>query len=163
MATPEETPPAMDLTEVTATNDLPSTPGEPTLIDITRKCRYSVIVSVPPSTEPWKTFSDLLKKFLKSLQEQTTKKLHIAPWDPELGKVADNIKKPSDFPEGLARNRKTYATYCSGYPNPQRGKLSRVYLKVRFVTSSPQDLPFELEKMGQELSEGIQEEMPIQI
>jgi hypothetical protein len=102
-----------------------------------------------------------LKKLLKSLQEQSTKKLHIAPWDPELGEVAENIKKPSDFPEGSAKNRKTYATYFSGYPNPQRGKLSRVYLKMRFTTSSPQELPFELEKLGQELSEGIQEEMPV--
>jgi hypothetical protein len=31
------------------------------------------------------------------------------------------------------------------------------------VTSSPQDLPFDLDKIGQQLSEGIQEEMPTQL
>jgi hypothetical protein len=89
--------------------------------------------------------------------------VHIAQWDPDLGEQVDNIKKPSDLPEGSAKNRSMYFTYFSGYPYPPRGKLSRVYLKVRFVTSSPQDLPFDLDKIGQELSEGIQEEMPVQL
>jgi hypothetical protein len=94
--------------------------------------------------------------------KQTTNKVHIAQWDPDLREHVDPIKKPSDLPEGSAKNRSKYSTYFSGYPNPPRRKLSRVYLKVRFVTSSPQELPFDLDKIGQELSEGIQEEMPIQ-
>jgi hypothetical protein len=139
----------------------PPMPGDPIPIDNDCDCRYSVILSIPPSTEPWKVFTDLLKNFLKSIQEQTTKKLHITPWDPELAKDTPLVKKTSDFPEGSAKNRKKYATYFSGYPNPKRGKPSKVYLKVRFVTKVPADLPSPLTQLGQELSEGIAEEMTV--
>jgi hypothetical protein len=98
MDTPEET----DAADDTMMADIPTTPGEPETIDIQRECRYSVIVSVPPSTKPWKAFSDLLRKFLKIYSRTDHKKLHIAPWDPELAEVG---------------NRKKYATYFSGYPN----------------------------------------------
>jgi hypothetical protein len=127
------------------------------------ECRYSVIVSVPASTEPWKAFTDLLEQFLKSIQEQTTKKLFITPWDQELAESKNLIKKPNDFPEGSAKKWKMYATYFSGYPNPKRGKPSKVYLKVRFVTNAPQDMPFNLENMGQELSKSLAEEMTVSL
>jgi hypothetical protein len=54
-----------------------------------------------------------------------------------------------------------YVNYFSSYPNPKRGKPSKIYLQVRFVTNAPQDMPFELENMGQELPECIQEEMTV--
>jgi hypothetical protein len=115
--TPTETPPTMNA--IADSVPPPSVPGEPSQINIKRECtRYSVIVSVPPSTEPWKTFADLVKQFLKSIQEQTTNKVHIAQWDPDLGEHDDPIKKPSDLPEGSAKNRSKFSTYFSGYPNP---------------------------------------------
>jgi hypothetical protein len=99
MATPD------DNMDVEADPDAPPpTPGDPIPIDNDRDCRYSVILSIPPSTEPWKVFTDLLKNFLKSIQEQTTKKLHIALWDPELAEDTPLIKKPSEFPEDSAKN-----------------------------------------------------------
>jgi hypothetical protein len=147
----------------TATETIPpsTTPEDPVAIDIQRECRYQIIISVPASTEPWKDFTDLLKKFLKSLQDQTTKKLFIASWDPDLASPEPLIKKATDFPEGSAKKRMKYVNYFSGYPNPKRGKPSNIYLQVRFVTNAPQDMPFELENMGHELSECIQEEMRV--
>jgi hypothetical protein len=96
-----------------------STIDSPQTIDTKRACRYLVIVTVPPSTEPWKAFTDLLKKFLQYIQDQTTKKLHIATWDKKL-EALSLIKEPRDFPDGTAKNRNTYATYFSGYPNPRK-------------------------------------------
>jgi hypothetical protein len=114
----------------------------------------------PSRHRPLKVFTDLRKKFLQHIQDQTTKKLHIAPWDPDL-ESASLIKKPKDFPDGTVKNQTKYATCFSGYPNPRRNKESKVYLKIRFVTTDPQDMPFELEAMGQELSESITEDMSI--
>jgi hypothetical protein len=164
VTTPDEMASPDKMEEESTTPTTPprlSTIDSPQTIDTKKACRYLVIVTVPPcSTEPWKAFTDLLKKFLQYIQDQTTKKLHIATWDKEL-EAASLIRKPRDFPDGTAKNRNTYVTYFSGYPNPQKGKESKVYLKMHFVTTSPQDMPFELEKMGQELSESIAEEMPI--
>jgi hypothetical protein len=157
MATPD------DMEEDTAPGDPAPTPEEPTPTDNNRDCRYSVILYIPPSTELWKVFTDLLKQFLKSLQEQTSKKLHIVPWDPKLAEDTHLIKKPSDFPEGSAKNRKKSVTYFSGYLNPKRGKPSKVYLKVRFVTKAPNDVPFPLTQLGQELLESIKEEMTVSL
>jgi hypothetical protein len=101
------TPEAMEEDNATeATTPTIPNPEDPDVIDTQLECRYSVIVSVPASTEPWKAFTDLLKKFLKSIQDQTTKKLFIAPWDQELAESESLIKKPNDFPEGSAKNRK---------------------------------------------------------
>jgi hypothetical protein len=160
MGTPEK----MD--ESSTAPNTPTTPTSPVpvvtppIIDTKKECRYLAIVTVPPSTDPWKVFTDLLKMFLQHIQDQTTKKLHIAPWDPDLDN-ASLIKKPKDFPDGTVKNRPKYATYFSGYPNPPRKKESKVYLKIRFVTTAPQDMTFELEAMGQELSESIAEDMSI--
>jgi serine-aspartate repeat-containing protein C/D/E len=52
--------------------------NEPTLVDIHRDCRYNTIMTVPPSTDPWKAFAELLKKFLKLIQEQVSDKIHIS-------------------------------------------------------------------------------------
>jgi hypothetical protein len=91
------------------------------------------------------------------------KTTHRTMGPPELAEDTPLIKKPSDFPEGSAKNQKKYATYFSGYPNPKRGKPSKVYLKVRFVTKAPTDIPFPLTQLGQELSEGIAEEMTVSL
>jgi hypothetical protein len=81
MGTPEK----MDeSTENPTTPTTPTPVDTPPIIDSKRECRYLVIVTVPPFTKPWKAFTDLLKKFLEYIQDQTTKKLYIAPWDPEL-------------------------------------------------------------------------------
>jgi hypothetical protein len=89
---------------------------------------------VPPSTEPWKILAELLRKFLKLIQDQASNKIYITTWDEELTDTEKVIKKPANFPDGLPKNRKHYANYFSGYPNPKKGKVSRVYLKVRFIT-----------------------------
>jgi hypothetical protein len=51
--------------------------------------------------------------------------------------------------------------YFSGYPNPKKGKISKVYLKVRFVTNELDKPPFDLERLGQELSESVKDEMAV--
>ena len=132
----------------------PSTPinlTEPTPIDINKECRYSVTISIQPSPEPWKAFHTTLQQLLKLIQEQVHTKIHIATWDPELDETEKIIKTPNDFPEGAAKNRKHFANYFSGYPNPKRNKASKIYLKVRFTTPEPEKLPFTLANMGQEL------------
>jgi tRNA G10 N-methylase Trm11 len=86
VTTPEEmgTPDKME--EDTAKTEDPPTPPPietPPIINSKRECRYLVIVTAPPSTEPWKAFTDLLKKFLQYIHDQTTKQIYIATWDPE--------------------------------------------------------------------------------
>jgi hypothetical protein len=146
--------------EMTSPPPSPTTLEEPTATDITKECRYSVTITIPPSTEPWKAFTDTLKKFLKLIHEQVHNKIYIATWDPEFEDTEKIIKKPGDFPEGAAKNRKHYANYFSGYPNPKKNKSSRIYLKVRFLAPEPDLLPFNLAEMGQELSDSIAEEIP---
>jgi hypothetical protein len=55
-------------------------------------------------------------------------------------------------------------SYFSGYLNLRKGKASKVFLKVQFITPTLDKLPFFdlVEKMGQELSEkSVSDEMPI--
>jgi hypothetical protein len=92
---------------------------------------------------------------MKLIHDQASNKIHISTWDPELEETEKRIKKSKHFPEGLPKNRKHFANYFSSYPNPKKGKTSKVYLKVRFVTSEPDKLPFNLAQMGQELSESV--------
>jgi hypothetical protein len=119
-----------------------------------------VTVTVPPSTEPWKAFQEILKKFLKLIQERVSKDIFIATWDKESDELEKTIKKPRDLPEGAAKNQKHFANYFSGYLNPRKGKESKLYLKVRFITAHPNKLDIALDDFGQELSESITEENP---
>jgi hypothetical protein len=59
-----------------------------------------VAVTVPPSTEPWKTFQEILKNFLKLIQEQVSKDICITTWDQEQAELEKIIKKPKDPPIG---------------------------------------------------------------
>jgi hypothetical protein len=69
---------------------------------------------------------------------------------------------PKDFPDGLAKNCKSYSTYFSGHPNPKQGKTSKVCLKAKSSrTNQKQPLSFELEQMGQELAESGSDEMTV--
>jgi hypothetical protein len=63
-----------------------------------------VTVTFPPSTEPWKAFQEILKKFLKLIQDQVSKDIFIATWDKESDELEKIIKKPRDLPEGAAKN-----------------------------------------------------------
>jgi hypothetical protein len=98
---------------------------------------------------------------MKFIHDQASDKIHFSTWDSELEGTEKRIKKPKDFPEGLPKNRQHSVNYFSGYPNPKKGKISKVYLKVRFVTSEPKKLPFHLERLGQELSESIKDDMAV--
>jgi hypothetical protein len=129
MATPD------DMEEDSEPDDPTPTPGEPAPADTSCDCRYLVILSIPPSTEPWKVFTDLLRTSPKNILQISTRTNYQETTHRTVGpRTRDEdtllIKKPSDFPEGSARNRKKYVTYFSGYPNPKRGKPSKVYLKV---------------------------------
>jgi hypothetical protein len=139
---------------------MPPSVDEPIPTDIMKECRYSVIITIQPSTEPWKAFADNLKKLLKLLHEQVHEKIHITVWDPEHEETEKVIKKPKDFPEGAVKNRKHYANYFDGYPNPRKNKITRLCLKMRFLAPEPNKLRFELEEMGKELSGSISEELP---
>jgi hypothetical protein len=135
-------------------------PDEPEATDIKQECCYSVTVTIQPLTEPWKAFVDTLKKLMELIHEQVHNKIYIAAWDLKYDDTEKAIKKPRDFPDGAAKNRKHYANYFSGYPNPKKNKTSKIYLKVRFMAPEPDKLPFDLEDMGKELSDSISEDIP---
>jgi hypothetical protein len=97
---------------------------------------------------------------LKLIQDQVSKDIFIATWDQEQAELEKIIKKPKDLPECAAKYRKHFANYFSGYLNPRKGKESKFYLKVRFITSHPNKLDISLDDLGQELSESITEEIP---
>jgi hypothetical protein len=118
----------------------------------TMDCRYSLIITVPPSAKPWPKFVEILRKTLKFLQDNTSKNLWITNWDNEQDEKI--IKTPKDFPEGKAINRKLFSHYFSGYPNPKKDKTSKVFLKVRFLTDDLSKIPVPLDTVGAELWEG---------
>jgi hypothetical protein len=101
----------------------PDTPmlHEPTPADIQRECRYSVIMTVPPSNEPWKAFVELLRKFMKLIHDQASNKIHISTWDPELKETEKRIKKPKDFPKTGSILR----TILVAIPTPKKEKPPR--------------------------------------
>jgi hypothetical protein len=125
-------------------------------------CRYSLIIMVLPSAKPWPKFVEILRKTLKFLQDNTSKSLWITNWDNEQEEKI--IKTPKDFPEGKAINRKLFSHYFSGYPNPNKDKTSKVFLKVRFLTDNLSKIPIPLlDTIGVELWEGLLEETPTQL
>jgi hypothetical protein len=72
-----------------------------------------VTVTVP-STELWKAFhNEILKEFLKLIQDQVSKDIFVATWDKESEELEKVIKKPRDLPGGAAKNRKHFANYFS--------------------------------------------------
>jgi hypothetical protein len=125
-------------------------------------CRYSLIITVPPSAKPWPKFVEILRTTLKFLQDNTSKNLWITNWDTEQEEKI--IKTPKDFPERKAINRKLFSHYFSGYPNPKKDKTSKVFLKVRFLTDGLSKIPITLDTIGAELWwEGLLEETPAQL
>ena len=126
-----------------------------------KECRYSLMVTVPPSKDPWPVFVNLLRKFLKLIQEQVHKNVWISTWDKEMETTEKIIKLPKDFPTGSAKNRKHFSNYFSGYPNPRKDKESKVFLKVRFITRFASSLPFPLEKIGQEIQDLIPQDLTV--
>jgi hypothetical protein len=153
-------PPVVNEIEMLSPPSSPTTLVEPTPTDIRNECRYSITITVQSSPDPWKEFTNTLQKLFKLIHEQVHDQIHIAPWDPEYDTTEPIIKTSKDFPAGVAKNRKHYANYFSGYPNPKKNKVSRIYLKVRFLAPEPDLLPFDLEDMGQELSDSVADELP---
>jgi hypothetical protein len=151
--------------EPTVPIDTTNTPDEPdmdttiettqTVPHIDNKCRYSLIITVPPSNTPWPKFAEILRKCLKLLQDQLNKNVWIAWWDNENDGVEKIIKCPKDIPEGKVINRKRFSHYFSGFPNPKKNQSSKVFLKVRLITETNP-----LNEIGPELSVGIPDELP---
>jgi hypothetical protein len=133
------------------------------LPDMTTECRYSMIITVPPSISPWPKYVDILRKCLKLLQDQMHTNLWIAGWDPESDLTNLVIKKPKDIPEGKATNRKLFSHFFSGFPNPKKNQSSKIFMKVRFTTDHPENMPIPLHEMGQALSEALADELPVQL
>jgi hypothetical protein len=85
-----------------------------------KECRYSLIITVPPSDKPWPKFTEILRKKLKYLQDNTSKHLWLANWDNEQDADIRIMKTPIDIPEGKAVDWKHFAQMFSGYPNPRK-------------------------------------------
>jgi hypothetical protein len=115
---------------------------------------------VPLSTEPWKILAELLRKLLKLIHDQASNKIYITTWDEELADTENIIKKPANFPDGLPKNANTTQTTSVDILTPKKERLPG-YLKVRFITPTPSKLPFDLDQLGQELSESVSDELPI--
>jgi hypothetical protein len=101
---------------------------------IDNKCRYSLIITVPPSNNPWPKFAEILRKTLKLLQDQLHKNVWIACWDNKNEGVENIIKCPKDIPEGKEINCKLFSHYFSGFPKSKKNQSSKVFLKVRLIT-----------------------------
>ena len=98
--------------------------------DIKKECRYSATVKIPPCSEPWTVFVNLLRQFLKTIHENVHKDIWIATWDKDLENEEKPIKVPKDFPEGIPTKKKNYGNYFSGYINPKKDQESTIYLKI---------------------------------
>jgi hypothetical protein len=120
-------------------NDMDTEPSLPVVPGPLKECRYSLIITIPPSDKPWMKLTEILRKTLKFLQDNTTPDLWIANWDNEQDAEETIVKTAKDIPEGKAINRKHFAHLFSGYPNPKKDKTSKVFLKVRFLTEAPEN------------------------
>ena len=93
-----------------------------------------------------------------------SKKIYIAPWDPD--SEVNVIKLPKQVPEGQVKHRPLFAEYFSSYINPKsslNGKETRLFLKTRFITDDPEALPFPINQLGQEIGQEIPKEFNIMI
>jgi hypothetical protein len=149
----------------TRTKDHRATPDPnlPTLPDMKNECRYSMIITVPPSTAPWPKYVEILRKCFKLIQKELNTHVWIASWDPESDVTTKILKSPKDIPEGKATNRKLFSHYFSGFPNPKKNQASKVFMKVRFILQKPETLPISLSDMGSALSETLSDDLPVQL
>jgi hypothetical protein len=160
-APPDHPPNPTDTSNVTT--NTPTATTTTALPDMNKECRFSMIITVPPSTTPWPKYVEILRKCFKMMQTELNDNLWITGWDDESDVTDKIIKSPKDIPEGKAANRKLFSHYFSGFPNPKKNQASKVFMKVRFLMNKPETIPIDLPELGQALSEAIGDELPVHL
>ena len=126
--------------------------------------RFGFMVKIPSAEEPLKLFSEKMKQVFKFLQTQIHKNLYIGCWNPK--DQSQNIplwEKPKDIPNGGIGDRMQLFNFFGKIVNPKRQQEDKLFLQIRLVTPTPNDLPIPLQDIGKEFSELIEEKFQVKI
>ena len=130
-------------------------PPQPAAINMHKSCRYSAQLLVPPSAEPVRKASEALQNVFREIQRQAGKQVFLAAWQSR----EDNLvrKHPQDIPIGTTSDdRDIYTRLFDNYLGLAPDTEKRLYLKIHFITQSPDALKIPLKELGRKL-EGLKE------
>ena len=113
---------------------------------ISKDCRYTCQVKVPPSDSPTQFIAGKLSNFMKWIQDKIGKDLSIATWDDtkEKQRIYSKIQqlpKPTETTDWTA----IWGTWVNVKPQQE----GTAYLKIRFMTKSPDKLTKRLNELGE--------------
>lgn len=113
---------------------------------ITKDCRYTFQVKVTACESPFQFVVEKFTSFFKFLQNSVGKDLSIATWDDDVEKEKI-FSKPQQFPKTTDTTKWTalWGNWISVKPQ----QAGTVFLKVRFVTKSPENLTKRLTDIGE--------------
>ena len=126
---------------------------------ISKDCRYSFQVKVPACDNPSQHIADKFKGFFKWAQDKIGKDLAIATWNDAADKQKVYSKtQPLPKPSETSAWTAIWGTWVNLKPQ----QAGQAFLKIRFVTKSPDTLTTHLKDIG-ELRDEITAETGISI
>lgn len=142
----EEPPPAPTRTMATVVTET-LRPMQPEAHNILKSCRYAAQLTVPPHATPVKKAGELLQDVLKEIQKQAGTQVWLAAW--QAGEDTLTCKKPKDIPTGTAStDRDIFTRLFDNYMSLTPDTEKQIYLKIHFVTQSPDALKIPLKEIG---------------
>lgn len=139
--------PARTMAEAVTTNPGPMRPAA---LNMYKSCRYAAQLLVPAHAEPVKKAGELLHDAFKEIQRQAGNKVWLAAWH----SADDNLvcKKPSELPRGTtAKDRDSFTRIFDNYMVLTPETEQRLFLKLHFVTESPDTLFVHLPDIGKKV------------
>lgn len=135
------------MAETVATN---TDPIQPAAINTFKTCRYAAQLLVPAHAEPVKKAGEMLQEAFREIQRQAGKQVWLAAWH----SADDSLvcKKPSELPKGITvKDRDLFTRLLDNYMVITPNVEQRLFLKLHFVTQSPDALQISLPDIGQKV------------
>jgi hypothetical protein len=126
---------------------------------ITKDCRYTCQVKVLPCENPLHHIAGKISTLLKWLQDKIGKDIAIATWDDAVGKNRV-YQKPQQLPK--PSETALWTAIWGTWVNIKPQQDGTAFLKIRFVTKSPDTLTKRLPQIG-EMRDEIHAEIGVSI
>lgn len=167
-STPSTTSPTNTTTNTTSptdtTTDMVTEESNSNSIDLTRSVRFGFNLTLKASDEPLPAFAKEIKQFLQFIQEQVHANIYMAIWDSsDTDSEVTEWKAPKEIPKGVISDRLKFFNFFDKYVNPKKNKEEQIFLKIRFTTDTPNDLPFPLTDLGKEISDTLEDKYGIKL
>lgn len=122
-------------------------PMQPEATNILKSCRYTAQLLVPPDDEPVQKAASLLREVFKEIQRQAGTQVWLAAWQSREDSLV--CKKPKDIPTGMSPDdRDIYTRLFDNYMSLTPDSEKRLFLKVHFITTSPDAVKIPLKDIG---------------